>query len=149
MTTRTQEATEAVNRLVAQHGNNYRVAQVIGVNSGHLSSLLKDGRLSPTLDNALVRTGILDPLPHVVQVIACPACGEGHTVAWCTKELGEPKRPRVQRGIVSNRISIQRHRPDLAAAAILRLMKPAVVTELIEELESGLQRANGHSEATN
>ena len=33
-------------------------------------------------------------LPALAHVPACPDCGAGHAVGWCTERYGEPARPR-------------------------------------------------------
>lgn len=97
------------------------------INPGLLSRVLAGGD-SPTVRRAL---GI--PL-KTVGVEPCPTCGEAHTIPWCIKDLGEPKKPRKRTGKPSNRLTIHKQKPALAAAAIRRHMTVEDITALVEEL---------------
>ena len=72
----------------------YKLADVWGINSGHFTQLLRNGKLSPTLDNLLVSKGHIDkrlpidPRPRVwMRTDNVQLAAEQLTKHYCTEEI--------------------------------------------------------------
>ena len=63
MCKRTSVAINAAQRAINKQGTSEAFSKQLGVNSAHVYKLLELGKLSPTLDAAMVKAGYLEPLP--------------------------------------------------------------------------------------
>lgn len=121
---------EIVSKLVKAFDGVRPMARYYRLNPGNITHVMA-GKESPTVRRAL-------GLPYKrVEVEACADCGEGHTVGWCVKDLGEPKRPRPKRdkpAAPATHVRIHKTNVALAASSIRRHMGPADIALLIKEL---------------
>ena len=63
MCKRTSVAIKKAQRGIFNQGTTEAFSRKLGVNSAHVYKLLELGKLSPTLDVAMVKAGYLEPLP--------------------------------------------------------------------------------------
>jgi hypothetical protein len=63
MCKRTSVAIKKAQRGIFNQGTTEAFSRKLGVNSAHVYKLLELGKLSPTLDAAMVKAGYLEPLP--------------------------------------------------------------------------------------
>lgn len=63
MCIRTTQATAALQARIIRYDSREGLAQELGVNSAHVHKLFQRGKLSPTLDAAMVTLGWLEPKP--------------------------------------------------------------------------------------
>lgn len=63
--------------------------------SVHLTWLMRDDHLTPTMERALVMSKLLPPPPEPVLVRPCEVCGELHNIDWCAYLYGTPKKPKT------------------------------------------------------
>lgn len=74
------------------------LADYIGLRSSvHLTWLMRDDHLTPTMERALVMSKLLAPPPEPVLVQPCEVCGELHNMDWCAHIYGEPQKPKTTR----------------------------------------------------
>lgn len=60
---RTTEAINAIHKLISSFDSHNAIAGHLGINSAHLSMLIRKGHLTQTLEGQLVQHGYLDPRP--------------------------------------------------------------------------------------
>ena len=63
--------------------------------SVHLTWLMRDDHLTPTMERALVMANLIPSPPDPVLVHPCEVCGEVHKLEWCANMYGEPKKPKT------------------------------------------------------
>lgn len=130
---RIKVATCAVNTLLLSLYSGNAVSKFLGLNTSvHISKLLRDGYLSPSLENALVSHGLIEYRQRYHLVEACVECGDVHVMSKCASK---PKRPRKKR----SRITVNGEDVGSATKSIIRLggaeFAKGLVTELIYELQ--------------
>lgn len=128
-----RQAKRIISQLVADRGNAYKVSLYLGINPAHIY-FLKKGRLSPTLFQALVQIGAMEPDPPTVEILE----------SEYKELLRNQRKRRVRRKPTqrSPRFSVLKNDPERAAAAIRNHM----VSEHIDILVSFLVDEDGHYE---
>ncbi len=72
-----------------------RVADLMGINSAHISHLFMRDYLTPALERGLVQVKALPPRPDPIPTEPCLECGEVHVKNHCIyKRAGRIRRPR-------------------------------------------------------
>jgi hypothetical protein len=94
-----------------------QVADRLGVNKGTISKI-KHGKVS--VSNRIL--GALGLPLRGIEVPPCLKCGEAHTVAWCTKEVGEARPPVHHKPLRVWRVDGFEVRARSASEAVRRLI---------------------------
>ena len=98
-TSRKKAARTAIRRLVRHrpigHQSQKQVADLMGINSAHISHLFMRDYLTPALERGLVQVKALPPRPDPIPTEPCQECGEVHVKNHCIyKRAGRIRRPR-------------------------------------------------------
>ena len=98
-----------------ENGRSYnQVAKTIGLNtSAHLTWLVRDSYMSPTLETRLIIMEFLEPPPDPFPTAPCEICGEVHKLDWCTHYYGSPTKP----GTTLEQRTKRKRRPRFSVAA--------------------------------
>ena len=67
-----------------------KVAEHFGVSKPCVYRLVHEPDYNPGPENSKILG-----MEYHVEIPACPDCGAGHAVGWCTERYGEPARPRT------------------------------------------------------
>lgn len=89
-----------------------RVANLMGINSAHISFLVNHDYLTPALERGLILVNALPPRPDPIPVEPCQECGEVHVLVHCAYKRAQQKgRPRF---------SVAANNPEMALQQLER-----------------------------
>lgn len=84
-------ATRVIRNLVVQGKVQEHLAQELGLNSANLSLARSGKRVTPLLYDKLAEAGYVPERPLMVEVPACPNCGQAHSMRKCRRRR-KPRR---------------------------------------------------------
>lgn len=122
---RIDKATDVVRDMIQKYGSGNKASTHLGLNTSvHISKLLNERYLSPTLEQSLISSGAIEYRQRYHLVESCAKCGDVHVRKTCN---GGKKRKR-------NRVSINAEDAKSAAASIVRIAGEGFSVELAEEI---------------